>query len=161
MRPLNFDSAESTTPPSSVTVVSTPPLSHDSDMEFCQLVPFFRQNCGRFLRGGIILGSPRSRPDLFLYTITLPAVSRDAPPTLSYTTLETASRVLLLSKKTALGLSIHPSCQRIVSDIKPKELWFRRWRGEILTFSTANMFRTRKDKEHYFLFVKTALVTSK
>jgi hypothetical protein len=55
----------------------------------------------RFLSGGIILGSPLSRPDLFLYTITLPAVSHDAPPTLSYTTLEMASRVLLSSKKSA------------------------------------------------------------
>ncbi len=58
---------------------------------------------GRFLSGGIILGSPLSCPDLFLYTITLPAVSRDAPATLSYTTLEMASRVLLLSKKPALS----------------------------------------------------------
>ncbi len=54
-----------------------------------------------FLVVGIILGSPFSRPDLFLYTMTLPAVSRDAPPTLSYTTLEMASRVLLSSKKSA------------------------------------------------------------
>ncbi len=53
---------------------------------------------GRFLSGGIILGSPLSCPDLFLYTITLPAVSCDAPPTLSYTTLELASRVLLSTK---------------------------------------------------------------
>ncbi len=45
---------------------------------------------GRFLGGGIILGSPLSCPDLFLYTITLPAVGCDAPPTLSYTTLELA-----------------------------------------------------------------------
>jgi hypothetical protein len=60
---------------------------------------------GRFLSGGIILGSPLSCPDLFLYTITLPAVSRDAPATLSYTTLEMASRVLLSSKKPALSLS--------------------------------------------------------
>jgi hypothetical protein len=56
---------------------------------------------GRFLSGGIILGSPLSCPDLFLYTITLPAVSCDAPPTLSYTTLELALRVLLSSKKSA------------------------------------------------------------
>jgi hypothetical protein len=54
---------------------------------------------GRFLSGGII---PLSCPDLFLYAITLPAVSRDAPATLSYTTLEMASRVLLSSKKPAL-----------------------------------------------------------
>ncbi len=57
---------------------------------------------GRFLSGGIILGSPLSCSDLFLYTVTLPAVSRDAPATLSYTTLEMASRVLLSSKKPAL-----------------------------------------------------------
>ncbi len=56
---------------------------------------------GRFLSGGIILGSPLSCPNLFLYTITLPAVSREAPATLSYTTLEMASRVLLSSKKLA------------------------------------------------------------
>jgi hypothetical protein len=56
---------------------------------------------GRFLSGGIILGSPLSCTDLFLYTITLPAVSCDAPPTLSYTTLELVSRVLLSSKKPA------------------------------------------------------------
>ncbi len=43
---------------------------------------------GRFLSGGIILGSPLSYSDLFLYTITLPLVSREAPPTLSYTSLE-------------------------------------------------------------------------
>jgi hypothetical protein len=36
---------------------------------------------------GMILGTLLSRPDLFLYTITLPTVSRDAPPTLSYTTV--------------------------------------------------------------------------
>ncbi len=58
---------------------------------------------GRFLSGGIILGSPLSCPDLFLYTITLPAVRCDAPLTLSYTTLELASRVLLSSKKPALS----------------------------------------------------------
>jgi hypothetical protein len=40
---------------------------------------------GRFLSGGIILGSPLSCTDLFLYTVTLPAASCDAPPTLSYT----------------------------------------------------------------------------
>ncbi len=57
---------------------------------------------GRFLSGGIILRSPLSCPDLFLYTITLPAVSRDAPATLSYTTLEMASRILLSSKKPAI-----------------------------------------------------------
>ncbi len=45
---------------------------------------------------------PLSCPDLFLYTITLPAVSCDAPPTLSNTTLELASKVLLSSKKPAL-----------------------------------------------------------
>jgi hypothetical protein len=56
---------------------------------------------GRFLSGRIILGSPLSCPDLFVYTITLPAVSCDAPPTLSYTTLELASRVLLSSKQPA------------------------------------------------------------
>ncbi len=56
---------------------------------------------GRFLSCGIILGFPLSCTDLFLYTITLPAVSCDAPPTLSYTTLELASRVLLSSKKPA------------------------------------------------------------
>jgi hypothetical protein len=57
---------------------------------------------GRFLRGSITLGFPLSCTDLFLYRITLPAVSCDAPPTLSYTTLELASRVLLSSKKPAL-----------------------------------------------------------
>ncbi len=57
---------------------------------------------GRFLSGGIILGSPLSCTDLFLYTITLPAASCDAPPSLSYTTLELASRVLLSTKKPAL-----------------------------------------------------------
>jgi hypothetical protein len=60
------------------------------------------KHLGRFLSGGIILGSPLSCPDLFLYTITLPAVSRDAPATLSYTALEMASRVLLSSKKPAI-----------------------------------------------------------
>jgi hypothetical protein len=60
-----------------------------------------RERSGRFLSGGIILGSPLSCPDLFLCTITLLTVSRDAPPTLSYTTLEMASRVLLPSKKLA------------------------------------------------------------
>jgi hypothetical protein len=60
-----------------------------------------RVNYGRFLSGGIILGSPLSCTDLFLYTITLPAVSCDAPRTLSYTTLELESRVLLSSKKPA------------------------------------------------------------
>jgi hypothetical protein len=59
----------------------------------------------RFLSGGIILGSPLSCPDLFLYTITLPAVSCDASPTLSYTTLELASRVLSSSKKSAKYVS--------------------------------------------------------
>jgi hypothetical protein len=59
---------------------------------------------GRFLSGGIILGSPLSCTDLFLYTITLPAASCVAPPTLSYTTLELASRVLLSTKKPALIL---------------------------------------------------------
>jgi hypothetical protein len=58
---------------------------------------------GRFLSGGIILGFPLSCPDLFLCTITLPAVSCDAPPTLSYTALELASRVLLSSKKSAIN----------------------------------------------------------
>jgi hypothetical protein len=51
-----------------------------------------------FFSGGIILGSPLSCTDLFLYIITLPAVSCEAPPTLS---LELASRVLLSSKKSA------------------------------------------------------------
>jgi hypothetical protein len=60
-----------------------------------------RVKLGRFLSGGIILGSPLSCPDLFLYTITLPVVSCDAPATLSYTALELASRVLLSSKKSA------------------------------------------------------------
>jgi hypothetical protein len=49
-----------------------------------------------------MIGSPLFCPDLlyvFLYTITLPAVNRDAPPALSYTTLELASRVLISSKK--------------------------------------------------------------
>jgi hypothetical protein len=50
---------------------------------------------GRFLSGGIIQAPPLSCTVLFLYTITLPAVSCDEPPTLSYTTLELASRVLL------------------------------------------------------------------
>ncbi len=40
--------------------------------------------------------------DLFLYTITLTAVRCFAPPTLSYTHLELASRVLLSSKKPAI-----------------------------------------------------------
>ncbi len=61
---------------------------------------------GRFLSGGIILGFPHSCTDLFLYTITLPAVNSDALPTLSYTTLELASRVLLSSKKPALGRGV-------------------------------------------------------
>ncbi len=52
------------------------------------------------------VGSPLSRPNLFLYTITLPVVSRDAPATLFYTTLEMASRVLLSSKKPAYSLTI-------------------------------------------------------
>ncbi len=59
------------------------------------------QKNGRFLSGGIILGFPLCCTDLFLYRITLPAVSCDAPPTLSYTSLELASRVLLSSKKPA------------------------------------------------------------
>ncbi len=63
---------------------------------------------GRFLSGGIILGFPLSCTDLFLYTINLPAVSCDAPPTLSYTTLELASRVLLSSKKPALKTLVSP-----------------------------------------------------
>ncbi len=55
------------------------------------------------------LRSPLSCPDLFLYTITLPEVSCDAPPTLSYATLELASRVLLSSKKPAnCGNSARP-----------------------------------------------------
>jgi hypothetical protein len=54
-----------------------------------------------FLSGGMLMGSPLSCLDLFLYTITLPAVGRDAPPSLSYTILELASRVLLSSKKPA------------------------------------------------------------
>jgi hypothetical protein len=67
---------------------------------------------GRFLSGGIILGSPLSYPYRFLYTITLPAVSCDALPTLSYTTLELASRVLLLSKKPAKLLRENFTCKR-------------------------------------------------
>ncbi len=50
-----------------------------------------------FLVGGMILGSPLSCPNLFLYTITLSTGSRDVPPTLSYATLEMVSRVLLSS----------------------------------------------------------------
>jgi hypothetical protein len=57
-----------------------------------------KQNGSPF-SGVIILGSPLSCPDLFLYTITQHAVSRNAPPTLSYTTLEMAPRILFLSKK--------------------------------------------------------------
>jgi hypothetical protein len=45
--------------------------------------------------------APLSCPDIFLYKITPPAVSRDAAPTHSYTTLELASRALLSSKKPA------------------------------------------------------------
>ncbi len=67
---------------------------------------YWRGSFGRFLSCGIILGSPLSCTDLFLYTITLPAVSCDAPPTLSYTTLELASRVLLSSKKPASSLKL-------------------------------------------------------
>jgi hypothetical protein len=42
-------------------------------------------------------GPPLSFPDLFLCTITLPTVSCDPPPTLSYTTLEIASRVFFIT----------------------------------------------------------------
>ncbi len=42
--------------------------------------------------------------DLFPFTPTLPVVSRDTPPTLSYTTLEMASRVFLSSKKPGIYL---------------------------------------------------------
>jgi hypothetical protein len=66
--------------------------------------PILIHNNGQSLSGGIILGSLLSHPDLFLDTITLPAVSCDAPPTLSYTTLEMASRVLLSYKKPAKTL---------------------------------------------------------
>jgi hypothetical protein len=65
---------------------------------------------------GIILGSPLSCPDLFLYTITLPAICRDAPPTLPYTSLELASRVLLSSQKPANSVyTVHsdPSRNRV------------------------------------------------
>jgi hypothetical protein len=41
------------------------------------------------------------------HTVTLPAVSCDAPPTLSYTTLDLASRVLLSSKKSAICIAQH------------------------------------------------------
>jgi hypothetical protein len=50
------------------------------------------------LLAGFLEGPP-SRPDLFLHTITLSALSCDAPLTLSNTTLELAARGLLLSKK--------------------------------------------------------------
>ncbi len=54
---------------------------------------------------GIILGSC---PERFLYTITLPTVSCDAPyPLLYCTTLELASRVLLSSKKPAFAADNH------------------------------------------------------
>ncbi len=57
-----------------------------------KVIMYFIETNGRFLSGGIILGSPLSCTDLFLYTITLPAASCDAPPTLSYTTLELATK---------------------------------------------------------------------
>ncbi len=63
--------------------------------------PHREEKNGRFLSGGIILGFPLSCLDLLSYTITLPAVGCDAPPTLSYTSLELASRVLLSSEKPA------------------------------------------------------------
>jgi hypothetical protein len=86
-----------------------------------------REYSGRFLSGGIILGSPLSCTDLFLYTITLPAASCDAPPTLSYTTLELASRVLLSTKKPAFtlpyqqqSLTLKGIVQRILRGVNTK-----------------------------------------
>jgi hypothetical protein len=77
---------------------------------------------GRFLSGGIILGSPLSCPDLFLHTITLPAVSRDAPATLSYNTLEMASRVLLSSKKSAWNYTSISRIQSFFSGVEYNEI---------------------------------------
>jgi hypothetical protein len=71
------------------------------NVHYCRSLQIF----GHFLSSGIILGSPLSCPKLFLYTITLPAVSCDAHATLYYTTLELASRVLLSSKKSAYYLT--------------------------------------------------------
>jgi hypothetical protein len=50
----------------------------------------------------MILGSYLSFPALFLFIITLSAVSRYEPSTLSYSALEMASRVLLSFKETGL-----------------------------------------------------------
>jgi hypothetical protein len=69
-----------------------------------------RETHSRFLSGGIILVVPLlpSRPILVHNNPALPAVSRDAPPTLSYTTLEMASRALLSSQNSARHVSRQP-----------------------------------------------------
>jgi hypothetical protein len=62
---------------------------------------------GRFLSSGIILGSPLSCPDLFLYTITLPAVTVAVmhPLPSLILLLNWRQRVLLSSKKPANDLN--------------------------------------------------------
>ncbi len=74
---------------------------HDTEIltESC-LLQLICMLLGRFLSGGLILGSPLSCPDLFFYKITLTAVSCDAPPALSYTTLELASKSTLIVQET-------------------------------------------------------------
>jgi hypothetical protein len=75
-------------------------------------------NYGRFLCGGVTLGSSISYPDLFLYTIAMLTVSYNAFPTLSYTTLEMAPRVLLSSKKPATSVPTEESSTvcRLISE---------------------------------------------
>jgi hypothetical protein len=108
---------------------------------YVQLADFLDVN-GRFLSGGIILGSPLSCTDLFLYTITLPTVSCDAPPTLSYTTLELASRVLLSSKKPAFILY----CTQQVYSRVPKNaaMISTAW----IQFSTLNVYTGQNPRRH-------------
>jgi hypothetical protein len=67
---------------------------------------------GQFLSGGMYNHwVPLSCPELFLYIITLPTVSRDEPPTLSdMYSLEMAPIVLLSSKKPAITDSA--TCKR-------------------------------------------------
>jgi hypothetical protein len=69
------------------------------------VVSFFPYSLSRFLSGGMILGTSLSCTDLFLYTITLPRVSRDASTTFSHITLEMATRVLLSCKKPPIYLT--------------------------------------------------------
>jgi hypothetical protein len=74
---------------------------------------------GWFLSGGIILGSPLSSPDLFLYTITLSAVGRDATAILSYstgeaTTGEASSQQQLTDTQQHSAITTGPKATRLV-----------------------------------------------